>query len=323
MTMQSEELQPEEFGQAAQAVIAALQGQGPAEAAAAMADAGLFGICADEAQGGLGLPLAFAMPVVRVAGQMQLSYPLPEQIAASKALQGTEAGGQLLRGEKSLCVVMAAQAAGDWSGVARNGLLADYVLVQTDAGFALYDKAALRCQAEAMLDPEVPQLWVSTAGATPLLSLDAQQSQAFCADTKLLWAEYVNGMCAGALERTADYLQARVQFGRPLSAKQAVRHHLARMRLLLEASSAQAWRALRTDEWGNPRQADSALAAALNQGAWVLEKAIHLHGGMGFTWELGLHRSLRELKKLDACMGAGAVMRAVGADFIDRCEVTQ
>ena len=114
-----------------------------------------------------------------------------------------------------------------------------------------------------------------------------------------------------------------MQFGRPLSAKQAVRHHLARMRLLVEASSAQVWRALRSDEFGQSRNGDSALASALVNAHFVLEKATHLYGGMGFTWELGLHRSLREVKKLDAANGAGAVLRQAGQAFVESCEEAQ
>ena len=55
--------------------------------------------------------------------------------------------------------------------------------------------------------------------------------------------------------------------------RQAVRHHLARMRLLVEASSAQVWRALRSDEFGQSRNGDSALASALVNAHFVLEKA--------------------------------------------------
>ena len=108
MTMQSEELRPEEFGQAAQAVISALQEQAGerAAAAAAMAEAGLVGVCVAEEAGGLGLPLEFALPVVRAAGELQLQYPLAEQIAAAKALQALPAGQELLSGAKSVCVVM-------------------------------------------------------------------------------------------------------------------------------------------------------------------------------------------------------------------------
>lgn len=43
--------------------------------------------------------------------------------------------------------------------------------------------------------------------------------------------------------------------------------------------------------------------------AFVIEKAIHLHGGMGFTWEVPLHYALREVRKLDAAFGAGALSK--------------
>lgn len=327
MTMQSEELRPEEFGQAAQAVISALQAQAgeraAAAAAAAMAEAGLFGVCVAEEAGGLGLPLEFALPVVRAAGELQLQYPLAEQIAAAKALQALPAGQELLSGAKSVCVVMRWNADDAWAGVARDGSAADYALVQSAQGFALYRVQDLQTQVDAALDPDVPQLWVAVGQTPAIAELDAAASVAFLRDMRLLWAEYLNGLSAGALERSAEYLQARVQFGRPLSAKQAVRHHLARMRLLVEASSAQVWRALRSDEFGQSRNGDSALASALVNAHFVLEKATHLYGGMGFTWELGLHRSLREVKKLDAANGAGAVLRQAGQAFVDSCEEAQ
>ncbi len=321
MTMQSEELRPEEFGQAAQAVISTLAEKSFAQTSTAMAEAGLFGVCVAEEFGGLGLPLDFATPVVRAAGELQLRYPLAEQIAAAKALQHVKQGQELLNGEKSVCVVMRWRVDDTWSGVARDGSQADYALIQSATGFALYHIKDVQTQLEVTLDPEVPQLWVAVGQAQPLVELTADVSAVFLRDMRLLWAEYLNGLSAGALDRSTSYLQDRVQFSRPLSAKQAVRHHLARMRLLVEASSAEVWRALRTDEFGQARQGDSALSAALVNASFVLEKAIHLHGGMGFTWELGLHRSLREVKKLDAANGAGAVMRLVGKAFVESCEV--
>lgn len=323
MTMQSEELRPEEFGQAAHAVISAIQAQGatPEVASLRMAEAGLFGVCVSEDAGGLGLPLDFALPVVRAAGELQ--YPLAEQIASAKALQGVPAGDALLSGEKTVCVVMRWNADDAWAGVARDGSQADYVLVQSSKGFALYNAEDVERQIDRALDPDVPQLWVAVGQAQAIAELDTASSACFLRDMRLLWAEYLNGLSAGALQRSADYLQARVQFGRPLSAKQAVRHHLARMRLLVEASSAQVWRAIRSDEFGQARNADSSLASALVNANFVLEKATHLYGGMGFTWELGLHRSLREVKKLDAANGAGALMCSVGQAFVNECEVEQ
>src|SRR5690606_1838825 len=71
--MSSEELHPEEFAQAADAAIAdALSRQDPHAMAAVLAQAGLCGVMADEADGGLGLDLAFALPIAHAAGRLQL-----------------------------------------------------------------------------------------------------------------------------------------------------------------------------------------------------------------------------------------------------------
>ena len=88
------------------------------------------------------------------------------------------------------------------------------------------------------------------------------------------------------------------------------------MRLLQEASSAGIARVLNTDEYGGVRNTQPVLAGALANAAFVLEKSIHLHGGMGFTWAVPLHYSLREVRKFDAAFGSGALASQVGRDFI-------
>ena len=63
-----------------------------------------------------------------------------------------------------------------------------------------------------------------------------------------------------------------------------------------------------------PRDTQPALAGALANAAFVIEKAIHLHGGMGFTWEVPLHRALRAVRKLDAAFAG--LSRGAGLAFI-------
>jgi alkylation response protein AidB-like acyl-CoA dehydrogenase len=92
------------------------------------------------------------------------------------------------------------------------------------------------------------------------------------------------------------------------------------MRLLQEASNAGIARVLDADEYDRVRDTRPVLANALANAAFVLEKSIHLHGGMGFTWEVDLHYALREVRKFDAAFGSGALARQVGQDFISRFE---
>lgn len=312
--MSSEELRPEEFAQAADAAITdALSRADAHEMAAVLAQAGLCGVMADEADGGLGLDLAFALPIAHAAGRLQLPLPLAEQMLLSKALAGTPHAAVLVAGERLVGIA--------WQGSVQQGSArvdhgpADWVLVADGDGAALLDVRNATQEPQAALDPDHPQIWLTLAGAPVLARLDAHAWRALEASAQLLLAEFANGAAEGALQATAGYLATRVQFGRPLSAKQAVRHLLARMRLLQDVSSAAIRRAMHTDEFGAPRDTRPALASTVANAAFVIEKSIHLHGGMGFTWELPLHPALRAVRKLDAAFSG--VSRAVGRDFIE------
>ncbi|MDG9967097.1 acyl-CoA/acyl-ACP dehydrogenase [Achromobacter mucicolens] len=311
--MSHEELRPEEFAQAADAAITdALTRQDPRAMAQVLAQAGLCGVMAVEDDGGLGLPLEFALPIAHAAGRLRLPLPLPEQILLAGALPGTPQAAALAAGERLAGIA--------WHGSLQAGHArldqgpADWVLVADGAGAALVDATALPRDDQAALDPDHPQTWIALADAPVLARLDEAAWAALRRQAHLLLAEFANGAAEGALQAAADYMATRVQFGRPLSAKQAVRHLLARMRLLQDVSSAAIRRAAHADEYGAPRDTQPALAGALANAAFVIEKAIHLHGGMGFTWELPLHRALRAVRKLDAAFAG--LSRGAGHAFI-------
>lgn len=316
MTTHHDELRPEEFAQAATEAIADALARDAAEAPRVLAEAGLFGVCAAEDDGGLGLPLEFALPVVNAAGRMQLRLALPEQILLAAALRGTPQAEALATGEKLATIAWQGSVQQGTAAHARHVAQCDWVLVDDGDGAVLLEVSSLTVQEDGALDPDAPQSWLDLRGATVVARIDAPARAALAHASAPLMAELANGAAEAALELTAGYMATRVQFGRPLSAKQAVRHLLARMKLLQEASSAAVRRALRGNEFGEARGARPALAGAIANSAFILEKAIHLHGGMGFTWEVPLHYSLREIRKLDAAFGAGALPRGIGQDFI-------
>lgn len=321
MTAHDNDLRPEEFAQAAaEAICDALAREG-ADACRVLAEGGLFGVSAAEDDGGLGLPVRFALPVVNAAGRLRLRLPLPEQILLSRALAGTPQAAALAAGEKLATIAWQGSIADGMASHARHLASCDWVLVNegdgADDGAILLDVASVAIDEDGSLDPECPQSWLGLVGAKVVARIDAATRATLEQEACLLMAELANGAAQGALELTAGYMATRVQFGRPLSAKQAVRHLLARMKLLVEASSAAVHRAMGRNEFDEARDARPALAGAIANAAFVLEKSIHLHGGMGFTWEVPLHVSLREVRKLDAAFGTGALARANGQRFID------
>ncbi len=120
------------------------------------------------------------------------------------------------------------------------------------------------------------------------------------------------GAAQRALELSVAYAGEREQFGRPIVSFQAVSHTLARMAVDLEALDAGIGRlAARWDERLAAVLRYSGPAAARR----VLESAIQVHGGMGFTWELGLHLHYRRVLDLQAALGGSA--EEVGAMVLD------
>jgi hypothetical protein len=315
--MSDQDLQPEEFAQAAAAAIADAQARSFRDAAPVLASAGLCGVCASEDAGGLALGTAFALPIVAAAGQQRLQWPLLETILIAKALGDSPLAAQLASGERVATWALHGSLPQRWAGHARYARDSDWVLVADgQGGGALLDLRSVQIEDDTALDADHPQAWLVLEQPEVLDTLDAATFAALQRDRDILVAGFVNGAAEAALATTATYMATRVQFGRPLSAKQAVRHLLARMRLLQDATNAGIQRVLALDDDGRVRNTQPVLANALANAAFVLEKSIHLHGGMGFTWEVPLHVSLREVRKFDAAFGSGALASQVGRDFI-------
>ncbi|KAA0182638.1 acyl-CoA dehydrogenase [Cupriavidus gilardii] len=309
---------PEEFGEAAESAIEDALSRTVDEHAGVLAAAGLFGVCAAEDDGGLGLPLAFAVPVVQAAGRLRLRFALAEQIVLARHLPDASMRAALVDGKRRGTIACQGRLGERCVGHARQARHADWLLLRQmhGDGAVLVDLAGVPRTLDPALDPEEPAAWLDLAEAPVLAELDARAATALWRDLDLLLAATAHGAADGALKAAVTHTGTRVQFGAPLSSRQAVRHWLARMKLFHEASGAAISRALRCDEWGRERDTRGALALNLQHAAFIIEKAMHLHGGMGFTWELPLHRALREVRALDAACGATTLSRQLGRDFI-------
>lgn len=105
-------------------------------------------------------------------------------------------------------------------------------------------------------------------------------------------AEAVGG-AQEVLRRTVMYVCGRRQFGRPIGSFQAVRHRVADMAVRVETSRSLLHHAAWSLETQGPQHALEDIAGSRLHAAKtyreVCEAAIQCHGGMGFTWEAGLH----------------------------------
>ncbi|EIZ77827.1 acyl-CoA dehydrogenase domain-containing protein [Novosphingobium sp. Rr 2-17] len=114
------------------------------------------------------------------------------------------------------------------------------------------------------------------------------------------------GIAARMLDTTVEYVKTRVQFSQPIGAFQALKHRCADMAVAIEAGRSAAYYAfwaVAEDAQDRSRAASMAKAYCGETARDVCNQAIQLHGGMGFTWELGLHRFLRRAKVLEHGFG--------------------
>ena len=116
---------------------------------------------------------------------------------------------------------------------------------------------------------------------------------------------FTDGLVAGALRLTADYVANRKQFGKPLSTFQTVAAQLAEVyiasRTIDLAAKSVVWRL------AEGRDADSDLDVL---GYWVTSQAPpvmqichHLHGGMGMDITYPMHRYYSTIKDLTRLLG--------------------
>ncbi|MEW4467439.1 acyl-CoA dehydrogenase [Parasphingorhabdus sp. JC815] len=147
--------------------------------------------------------------------------------------------------------------------------------------------------------------WVAdgNAGGEPLQSVDSMRNlSSLPADASddetllnfgaLMSAAQLLGLAEAMLDQTVEYAKIRNQFGQPIGAFQAVKHHLATARVKTEFAAPVVWRAAQAmdDESSNAAIAISHAKIAAGDTAWaVSETAIQIHGAMGYTYEVDLH----------------------------------
>ncbi len=139
---------------------------------------------------------------------------------------------------------------------------------------------------------------------SPDLTSDAV-GRFFAMVTAALAAEQVGG-ADEAFQITLEYLQTRVQFGRPIGSFQAIKHRCADLALALENARVTCESALEAaDRESGDLVLQAHVAAALCSETYVVvaREMMQLHGGVGFTWEHSAHLYLKRAKTSQMMLG--------------------
>lgn len=137
------------------------------------------------------------------------------------------------------------------------------------------------------------------------------------------------GIAERALEITVTYVKSRRQFGRPVGSFQAVKHRCAELLVRLEMARS-ALQLAGTPATSAAESAARLTAAGICAGEaafTIANEAIHLHGGIGFTWDYPLHLYYRRAKSNQQLLGSADGQRihlaaAVAAMYAEQEDVS-
>lgn len=309
-----------------------------------LAELGLFALIVPEEQGGAGLNLVDIALAIEAMGAALAPTGVIETLLATDLLiqHGTSAQQaawlpQIAVGDLHVAVAMIEEGAGydaetftaSMSGnrlTGRKLLVTDaaqaglfLVAVQSDAGPCVVlvpaDAKGITINAHEDIDPtsalaEVMFDGVELGNEALLSPASPQRAVERLIDggATLLSALHV-GIAGRMLETSVDYARTRIQFGQPIGAFQTIKHRCADMAVAVEAARSACYYAfwsLSEDAPDRTRAASMAKAYAGEVNRSACNDAIQIHGGMGFTWELGLHRFLRRGKVIEHAFGSSS-----------------
>ncbi len=234
----------------------------------------------------------------------------PDRIATTASRHGD---GWVLDGRKSLVI---------------DGATADMILIfaRTPDGFGFFlvtsGAAGLARTALHALDETRPLARIDLARTPARLVGCADPVGALARINQLatvaLAAEQVGGM-RRCVDAAVEYAKIRYQFGRPIGSFQAIKHLCADMHVAWElACSAMRYAAWAADESAAdlPRAAYLAGAYCSEASFRVAADSIHVHGGIGFTWEHDAHLYFKRAKASERLFGSPQGRRSALAQHI-------
>ena len=299
-----------------------------------LAALGALGVAIPEVHGGAGMGLLELCLVAEEAGRSLAAVPLLSSVylaaetirRAGSAAQQSAFLPRIANGELVVCSLleqrmervladMAPRLEGEKVHGAINAvpdaMAANLCLLLLDGRLALINLAGdgIERQPQQSLDPTRPLGRITFNGANAEF-LDNGNGASIAADVingaaVLLAFEQVGG-AEKALYAARDYVMERRAFGRLVGSFQAVKHRLAELFAQIEIERVHAyfgaW-AMATSAPELPRAAAAARVSATTAYNSAAEESLHLHGGIGYTWEMDCHIHLRRARWLGQILG--------------------
>lgn len=269
---------------------------------AALAEMGVLAALAPETDGGLGMDEVAFIRILEEVGYAAVPDPVMEHAfvaVPALAAAGSESLGSAISGETTLSIDLGGRAPVTSADVA------DGIVVTTPAGLGFvtdFDATAVAAidQSRRLATVDGGEV-VELGDADPLLAYDR---------AALGTAAQCIGVARRLLDATVEYVAERHQFGKPVGSYQAVKHHLADVRIAIEFAAPLVYRAAWSvahpethDATIRGRDVSMAKAQASDAVDVAARKALQCHGAIGYTFEYDLQLWLKRAWALSAANG--------------------
>lgn len=269
-----------------------------------IAEFGGFALALDENLGGAGFSVVEeALLHVRLGRHLVSTRALATPLAARVAGQTDQAdlAGRIAAGETSVCAAIPAR---DELRLA-DAQAADLALVFSDRRLELVTLEGLAPTPQTGLGHG---LRLASLPAAEPARLAASDNTALADTADLLVSAQLLGVAEATRDLAVSYAGVRRQFGKPIGAFQAIKHHCANMAIGAEMLSAQidmAAIALRDGRDDATFQIAAARMLAARIALDNVRLCVQIHGGIGFSAEAAPHLYLKQAHLL-RLLGAGA-----------------
>ena len=266
-----------------------------------------------------GMGLLDATLVCEVAGEAAAAGPLIGQLLAVAAVARSDNAAAKVHLDALTSGEMVATLVHGGSDYVPSARAADlFLIVDRAAGVRLVAAADVTIEPVKAADRTRPVSKVvifDGAGETLFAATDPMTARLADAALVLVAADALGG-AQKVTDMSVAYAKEREQFGQPIGRFQALKHQLAHMALDVEPARALVWYAAYA--WDAelpdaPRAAAMAKAHLCDAYVRATRAAVAAHGGIGYTWEYGLHYWFRRAMTDRAWLGSPAEHRARAA----------
>ena len=128
------------------------------------------------------------------------------------------------------------------------------------------------------------------------------------------------GSCQKLLELSLAYASERVQFGRPILAQPAIRHYLAEMATEVELVRSMVYRVAWMVDQGQNVIKEAAMVKLFASEAYnrIADKALQVHGGMGYMCDMPIERYYRDARITRIYEGTSEIQKNIIARELEK-----